>query len=80
MSLATQLADLEPGTITTIAGVGYRDGIPARDAPAGGPQGVVRIASGDLIVVDMWAHRIWRIDPDGILHTFGGDGSSRIQW
>lgn len=38
------------------------------------PQGVVRIASGDLIVVDMWAQRIWRIDTDGILHTFGGDG------
>jgi len=74
MNLKNRLADLEPGTITTIAGVGYLEGIPARDAPAGAPQGVVRIASGDLIVVDMWAHRIWRIDPDGILHTFGGDG------
>ena len=48
MSLRKQLTELEPGTITTIAGVGYRDGIPAREAPAGTPQGVVRIASGDL--------------------------------
>ena len=74
MSLKRQLAALEPGAITTIAGVGYLEGIPARDAPSGAPQGVVRIASGDLIVLDMWGHRIWRIDPEGILHTFAGDG------
>ncbi len=74
MSLKEQLAVLEPGIIITVAGVGYMDGVPARDAPAGTPQGVVRIANGDLIVLDMWGHRIWRIDTDGILHAFAGDG------
>ncbi len=74
MGLKRQLDELAPGTITTIAGVGYREGIPARDAPAGTPQGVARLASGDLIVLDMWGHRIWRIDTEGILHTCGGDG------
>ena len=68
------LAGLAPGHITTIAGVGYLDGVPAREAPAGTPQGVVRTAAGDLIVLDMWGHRIWRIDTDGVLHLFGGDG------
>ena len=74
MGLKRQLDELAPGTITTIAGVGYREGIPSRDAPAGTPQGGARLASGDLIVLDMWGHRIWRIDTEGILHTCGGDG------
>ncbi len=74
MSIVEKLNKLRPGTITTLAGVGYQEGIPARDALAGAPQGVVRWPQGDLIVVDMWGHRIWRIDPDGTLHTFAGDG------
>ena len=74
MSLSRQLAGLSPGHITTVAGVGYLDGVPARDAPAGTPQGVVRTAAGDLIVLAMWGHRIWRIDAEGVLHLFGGDG------
>ena len=74
MQLKQTLAALAPGTIDTLAGSGYLDGVLARDAPAGAPQGVVRRPDGDLIVLDMWAHRIWRIDRNGILHTFGGDG------
>ena len=65
---------LNPNTIVSIAGVGYRDGIPAKDADVGWPMGVVRRLDGDLIVADIRAHRIWRIDQDGILHTFAGDG------
>ena len=61
-------------TIDTIAGVGYRDGVPAREADAGWPMGTVRRPDGDLIVVDYQGNRIWRIDQDGILHTFAGDG------
>ena len=74
MSLMELFRSLEAGTITTIAGAGYRDGVPARDADAGWPLGVVRRPDGDLIVNDYKAHRIWRIDGDGILHTFAGDG------
>lgn len=66
------------GTIITLAGVGYRWGIPAQEADAGWPMGVVRSIAdrwhGDLIVIDYHAHRLWRIDADGILHPFAGDG------
>ena len=74
MSIQRKLTDLSRGAITTIAGVSIRDGIPARDADAGWPLGVVRRPDGDLIVIDYYAHSIWRIDADGILHRFAGDG------
>ena len=74
MTLEQTLARIEPGNITTIAGVGYTDSIPAAEADAGWPMGVVRRPDGDLIVCDYLACRLWRIDGDGILHLFAGDG------
>jgi DNA-binding beta-propeller fold protein YncE len=74
MNLNQLSQTLLPHTLITLAGVGYRIGIPARDADAGWPMGVVRRPNGDLIVVDYHAHRLWRIDPAGILHAFAGDG------
>ena len=74
MSIKRKLADLSPGELTTVAGVSIRDGIRARDADAGWPLGVVRRPDGDLIVIDYYAHSIWRIDAEGILHRFAGDG------
>ena len=74
MDLAGLLSALPTGGIATIAGFGYQDGIPAKGADAGWPLGVVRRPDGDLIVNDYWGHRIWRIDRDGILHAFSGDG------
>ena len=74
MTLQDQIAGLAPGTITTVAGVGYTDGIPAAEADAGWPMGVVRRPDGDLIVADYCANRLWRIDGEGILHNFAGDG------
>ena len=62
------------GEIDTIAGVGFREGVLARDAPCGWALGVVRRPDGDLMVADYKGHRIWRIDSDGILHTYAGDG------
>ena len=74
MNLLQRLAGMKPGDIATIAGAGYRDGIPAKEADAGWPLGIVRRPDGDLIVADYKAHRLWRVDRDGILHTFAGDG------
>jgi DNA-binding beta-propeller fold protein YncE len=74
MRLSDLFASLAPGTIVTVAGAGYRAGIPARDADAGWPMGVARRPNGDLIVIDYQAHRLWRIDRAGILHAFAGDG------
>ena len=75
MNIRAKLADLSPGELSTIAGVTVRDGIPAKEADAGWPLGVVRRRSdGDLIVADYHAHCIWRIDDEGILHRLAGDG------
>ena len=74
MNLLDLFDGLRPNTIASIAGVGYRDGVPADEAAAGWPLGVVRRPDGDLIVADYHGNRIWRIDRDGILHTFAGDG------
>ena len=74
MKISKTLASLKPGNITTIAGVGYREGVPAKDADAGWPLGIVRRPDGDLVVADYKGHRIWRIDGDGILHVLAGDG------
>jgi sugar lactone lactonase YvrE len=74
MSTRKLLEGLEPGTIETIAGVGWREGGEAASTDAGWPLGTVRNARGELIVVDYHGHRIFRIDRAGILHRFAGDG------
>ena len=61
-------------SIATIAGAGYRVGVPAKEADIGWSSGVVRRPDGDLVFGDIRSHRIWRIDSDGILHNFVGDG------
>ncbi len=79
MNLHERFQKLAPGHMMTIAGAGYQDGIPAKEADAGWPFGIVRLPpnqphGGDLIVADYQGQRVWRIDGDGILHTFAGDG------
>lgn len=64
-----------PGDLATIAGKGMREGIPAQEADAGWPLGVVRWKkTGELIVADYHMHVLWRIDVDGTLHRFAGTG------
>ena len=74
MNLADRLSNLDRGLIITIAGSGQHEGIPACEADAGWPMGIVRRPDGDLIVVDYQWNRLWRIDREGILHAFAGDG------
>ena len=74
MNLNKTLDELRPSTIVTIAGAGLKDGIPAKEADAAWPLGIVRRSDGHLIVVDYWGNRLWRIDQEGILHKFAGDG------
>ena len=74
MDLIQFFDEMPEGTIATIAGVGYRTGIPAKEADAGWTFGVVRRPDGDLIVVDYHGNRIFRIDQEGILHDFAGTG------
>ena len=74
MNLKRMFSQLPPGQITGIAGVPHGEGQPAAEAHVGWPIGVVRRADGDLIVADWHANRLWRIDGDGILRAFAGDG------
>lgn len=74
MTLTNMLNNLALGYIHNIAGVGYRDQVPAKEADVGWTMGIVRRPNGDLIVVDYHAHRLWRIDQNNILHIFAGDG------
>ncbi|MBI3942888.1 MAG: hypothetical protein HY326_07730 [Chloroflexi bacterium] len=74
MNLRKLFEDMPANTIKSIAGVGYSEGIPAKEADIGWSMGVVRLPDGNLITSDIRGHRIWRIDPQGILHTFAGDG------
>ena len=75
MRLSEHHNALAPGDAIVVAGSAYREGVPAREADAGWPMGVVRRPDGDLIVVDYQAHMLWRIDREGILHRFAGDGT-----
>ncbi len=74
MNLGEFFKDMEPGTIATIAGAPYRVGVPANEAHVGWPIGVARRPNGDMIVVDWHCNRMWRIDQEGTLHIFAGDG------
>ena len=75
MDFKDLFANQGSGTITTIAGVGIREGILAREADAGWPLGIVRWRkTGELIVADYHFHVLWRIDANGILHRFAGTG------
>ena len=65
---------LHQSNLSVIAGVGYFENIPAKEAPSGWTLGIVKLPDQQILVSDYKAHRIWRIDQKGILHTFAGDG------
>ena len=65
---------LYQNNLFTIAGVGYFENVPAKEAPSGWTLGIVRLPDEQILVSDYKGHRIWRIDQKGILHTFAGDG------
>ena len=75
MNLNKLFDNLKPGEMTTIAGAGMREGIPAKEADAGWPLGILRWnKTGELLINDYHMHIVWRIDHDGILHRFAGTG------
>lgn len=72
----------ENGVITTMAGTGQAgfsgDDGPATSAQLDGPEGLVFMADGSLLIADWQNHRIRRIDPDGIISTLAGTGQEGL--
>jgi sugar lactone lactonase YvrE len=64
----------EPRQARTVAGIGWRLTGDAATTAIGWPLGIVRHRNGDLIVADFHGHRLWRVDMNGQLHVFAGDG------
>ena len=60
---------LHQSDLSVIAGVGYFENIPAKEAPSGWTLGIVKLPDEQILVSDYKAHRIWRIDQKGILHS-----------
>jgi len=67
------------GNITTIAGTGVPgyngDGIPAVNAQLNGPRDAAVDGAGNLYIVDVFNHRIRKIEPSGIISTVAGTGT-----
>jgi uncharacterized protein (TIGR03437 family) len=67
------------GTITTVAGNGSSsyggDGSRAASAGIGNPVGVGVDASGSLYIADTSYHRIYRVNPQGIISKVAGTGT-----
>lgn len=81
--------DIRTGTLTTVAGDGYRDqtgkgrfsgdGGPATDASLNRPESVFVDGAGNVFIADAGNHRIRKIDSrTGIIATIAGDGFSDL--
>lgn len=76
-NLRVRLLEGCDGTIHTLAGIPDTfngDGWPAQAAQLVGPFGVARDAQGNTYVADFDAHRVRRINAQGIISTFAGTG------
>jgi sugar lactone lactonase YvrE len=73
--------DRSTGRVSTLAGTGRAgfkgDGGPATDALLELPNDVAVDDAGSVYISDRFNNRIRRINPDGIISTFAGDGFSR---
>lgn len=72
-----KLRDLPPGSITTVAGVGARDGFsrPATQTNVH-PWGLAADGAGNTYVVSSWFNRAFHVTSAGLLEPFIGDGSA----
>jgi len=62
------------GVITTVAGTNLNDGALAINATLSLPAQAVQDATGNFYVADTANQRIRKIDPNGIISTFAGNG------
>ncbi|MCG6918583.1 MAG: hypothetical protein LJE89_13700 [Deltaproteobacteria bacterium] len=75
-----RMVDTATGVITTFAGTGTSgysgDHGPATEARLNYPKGLFADQSGNVFIADTLNHRIRKVDPDGIITTVAGNGSS----
>ena len=75
---AVRLLDLASGELTTLVGTGTPgfsgDEGPATEAQLNGPFGAHPTEDGGLYIADSYNNRVRYVDPDGVIHTFAGDG------
>ena len=61
--------------LVLVAGGGTaKDGGPATEAAIGQPFGMARDKVGNLFVADFTEHRVWRVDPKGVISVAAGTG------
>ncbi len=71
------LRDLPPGSITTVAGVGARNGFSRLATKTNvQPWGLGSDGAGNVDVVSAWLNRVFRVTAVGLLEPFIGDGSA----
>jgi hypothetical protein len=75
-----RMVDTSTGLITTFAGTGTSgysgDGGPATAASLNYPKGIFADQAGNVFIADSLNHCIRKVDPDGIITTVAGNGSS----
>ena len=76
-------AHFTEGTIVTIAGSGarsgFRDSVPALEAPLLTPRNVAVDAAGNLYISEFEGHRVRRVTPDGRIGVVAGTGIAGLR-
>ncbi|MEB3329714.1 MAG: hypothetical protein VKQ33_10825 [Candidatus Sericytochromatia bacterium] len=71
-ALDAQLRHVERLLVAGLSNLG--EGLPALQVPLSGPHRLVALSDGTLFVSEEWASRIRRLDPDGTIRAFAGEG------
>lgn len=69
-----QIAEQDPGSISTLVGGWLGDGSLATGAALVNPNDVAIDALGNLYIADQGNHRIRKVTPGGVISTFAGNG------
>lgn len=68
--------DHTTGIITTVAGGGIGDGLPATSTELNSPRGLAVDAAGNLLIADCGDNRVRKVDSSGIITSIAGTATS----
>ena len=69
-----RIRQISAGAITTVAGTGIADDIPATQALLNHPSATVIASNGDMVISDTGNERVRRVNSNGVISTFAGKG------